>query len=240
MSSRKYDAIAKEYQEYAYIVSHDLNAPLRHLKQFSRLLIEEMDQNYLGEDQKEYIHFIEVSLEKLDRMQAALLEFSRINTRQEPFTTFSALDTTLRVIDGLKQTCKDKSLPVPDIKVHELPEITADAKQFERLMFQILDNAMKFSARDRSAFIDVSASNNENHMTFAIKDNGTGIPSQFHQEVFKMFRKLHTDDACDGTGAGLAIAHKIVDRHNGKIWIEAAPENGIILFFTLPRLKKDQ
>lgn len=240
MSSRKYDSIAKEYQEYAYIVSHDLNAPLRHLKQFSRLLIDEIDQKQLGEDQKEYIHFIEVSLEKLDRMQAALLEFSRINTRQEPFTTFSSLDTTLRVIDGLKQTYKDKNTPVPDIKIYELPDITADAKQFEQMIFQILDNAIKFSAKDRHAFIEISATSDDTATTFSVRDNGTGIPKQFHQDIFKMFRKLHTDDDHEGTGAGLAIAHKIVDRHNGKIWIEPAPENGITLFFTLPHLKKSQ
>jgi light-regulated signal transduction histidine kinase (bacteriophytochrome) len=227
----KIELIEKEYEDFAYIVSHDLSAPLRHVKEFTRLLIGGRKEK-LSYEEQEYISFLEKSLKKLDDMQEALLTFSRLSTRAGPIRKINCNEIIANALRTLEHKIEATS---PIIEYSKLPAINGDAQQIELLFFHLIDNAIKFHD-ELSTFrkISISALDQGEIWLFEIKDNGIGIPEPHHEEIFKMFRRLNPEEF-DGVGAGLAIALKIIRRHGGEILVESTPENGTSVFFSLAK-----
>ena len=227
-----YDNLVREYGEFVYIVSHDLNAPLRHLKEFSHLLVNSLE-NTINDDQKTYVSFINQSLSRLDSMQHALLEFSRINTLQKSKKTINSNYCIARTI---RQMAKDIDIRSVNIYYKSLPDIYGDPLLISKLFYCLIKNATQYHFNDGQKTIYIRSKQDEKQIIFEIEDNGIGIDSQFCEAVFTMFRRLHNQDEYGGgTGAGLAIAKKIVEIHNGHIWIESKATMGTKVLVSFPK-----
>jgi len=222
------ERIAKEYQDFAYIVSHDLNAPLRHVKEFTRLLIGAREDG-LNSEEQEYVSLLESSLRKLDNMQQGLLAFSRINTTDPEIQDVDLNQIVANVVNSLEGEISNINV---SFDIGELPTLRGDQKQLHSVFYNLLDNAIKFHEQNAERKVSVSCEENAGGHQFCIQDNGIGIKPDFHGEVFRIFRKLHAGDAFPGFGTGLTIAQKIIERHGGKMWIESEPEKGTTVFFT--------
>ena len=223
--------IAKEYEDFSYIVSHDLSAPLRHVKEFTRLLIGSRENN-LSEEEKEYIHFLEKSLQKLDDMQRALLTFSRIHTRAGPKREVNLEHTTLSALQDLKgiYDCSDIK-----IEINSLPIIKAEPQLIYLLMYHLIENAIKFQIPDNTnKSISISAFEEKENWMISVKDNGIGIPERLHEEVFRLFKKLDPEKY-PGIGAGLTLVRKISSYHNGSIFIKSKEKSGTEIIVSLPK-----
>lgn len=222
--------ILKEYRDFAYTVSHDLNAPLRHVKEFSRLLIGSREEN-LNEEEREYVTLLEKSLKRLDDMQTGLLAFSRINTTGKDFESVSSQELVENVIRALHD---DNTADKPQIEYTNLPTIFGDAGQLYNVFYNILDNATKFHRPSARREVSITTTKDDRNHLFEIKDNGIGIEEAFHSDIFRIFRRLHAGDQYPGSGAGLTLSQKIIERHGGAIWVESEVDKGTSVFFTIP------
>jgi signal transduction histidine kinase len=218
----------RELEEFAYIASHDLQAPLRRITGFAQLL----SKRYKGKLDGEADDFISRITNSTDRMQDLiedLLAYSRAGSRElAPART--DLNEVLRgVLADLDAQIKEAG---GEVAVERLPVVTADPGQLSRLLQNLIANAIKFRG-ERPPSVRVSARREGDEWVFAVADNGIGIEKKYTGEVFKMFRRLHAATAYPGTGIGLAIARKVVERHGGRIWVESEPGRGSTFYFTL-------
>jgi len=223
--------IAEEYKEFTHIVSHDLAAPLRHIKEFTRLLIDARQGDPTA-DEKEYIKFLEISLMKLNGMQRALLDFSRINTQ---VTAPSETDCNEIAASVLSDSVGVINERLTIIECGDLPTIMADKKQIHSVFMNLISNALTFHAENSlERKVTITASDEGDSYGFAVNDNGIGIAETDHEQVFRLFCRLN-QDAYPGIGAGLTIAKKIVDRHGGKIALVSDLSGGTCVNFWLPK-----
>lgn len=224
------ERIAREFEDFAYIVSHDLNAPLRHVREFTNLLIGTRRDN-LNEEEQEYIMFLERSLDKLDKMQQALLTISRLNTRAGDMLE---INCNLIIEQAIKKLDYDTDRET--FEFGNLPTLIAEPKQIEMLFYQLVDNALKFQVHHEALQkkIRINAEEAKDGWVFRISDNGIGIDPKYHEEIFRLFKQLEPN-IYSGIGAGLTIAHKIVGRHGGRIWVESQRGRGTDVFFVLPK-----
>ncbi|MDA1326356.1 MAG: ATP-binding protein [Proteobacteria bacterium] len=223
--------IAEEYKDFTHIVSHDLAAPLRHIREFTRLLIDARQEDPSA-DEKEYIKFLEISLRKLNEMQRALLDFSRINTQVTAPIETDCNEIAASVLSDSEEVINER---LTTIECGDLPTIMADKKQIHSLFMNLISNALTFhhgNSLERKVAITVSDEGES--YRFGIKDNGIGIAQVHHEQVFRLFRRLN-NDSYPGIGAGLTIAKKIVDRHGGNIALDSALGDGTCVNFWLPK-----
>lgn len=216
--------IATEHRNYAYIVSHDLSAPIRAINEFSKLLQQEC-QHSLTQEGEEYLSFIMNNAQKLNQMMDGLLQYSRLTNLAPLYTSFPLNDIAVQTADTL----------LPDINSHSLPIITADQQQITTLLQLLYDNAVKFRNKDKTLKIDLHVKENSHEWHIVMSDNGIGIASRFYPKLFKPFGRLHTDEDYPGIGMGLALAKKIITNHQGEIWLEPSPSGGLSIHFTLAK-----
>lgn len=224
-----YEQLKQEYEEFTYIVSHDLNAPLQRLQEFSKLFLEK-HINDLSEKDRLYIHFMKGAVVQLEQMQDALLELSQINTKAGPLME---VDCSVLVEQAVHLIVGRGSAQT--VKYEALPKVRADQDQLYKVFYHLIDNACKFHENREHGECQITGDDRIDHFMFQIKDNGIGIPDTLHEEVFKIFKRVQEDDTYEGIGAGLAIARKIINRHGGQIWIDSEPEEGTTVVFTLPK-----
>ncbi len=224
--------IKKEFADFAYVVSHDLGAPLRHIREFTRLLLGNLTP-HIGNEEKEYVKFIEHSIHKTEAMIEGLLQYSRLNTRAEPVTRIDCNRVFEETLDMLQDTLAARNARIR--KESALPFIEGDPGHIPLVFYYLLDNATKFHAPATHPEVVVSVARHGDLWRFAVKDNGIGMDPSRQDHAFTIFRRLHSDDEYPGIGIGLALAKKIVEqRHGGRIWIESAHGQGTTVFFTLP------
>jgi len=223
--------IQKEYEDFAYIVLHDLNAPLRHIREFTRLLLEARPTEDISQDEQEYAAMLNLALTRLDNMQHGLLSFSRINTADQKFEHINLNHIVQNAKDALEGDIVDANV---SFQSDDLPAINGDAKQLYTLFYNLLDNAIKFHKEDSRPKINIKVSEESENYIFEIRDNGIGIAEDLCEDVFRIFRKLHAGDQYAGNGMGLTLAQKIIERHSGKIWIDSHLDKGTSVFFSLP------
>jgi signal transduction histidine kinase len=217
----------KELEQFAYVASHDLQEPLRTVSNFTQLLAQRY-QDKLDQDAKDFIQF---TVEGADRMQVminGLLDYSRIGTKGEKFVHVDMKDVLNHVIINLNTTIKEKKALVTS---ENLPVVIADSRQMIQLLQNIVGNSLKFCKSIPK--IHISAREEPDKYTFSVRDNGIGIDNQYFDKLFKIFQRLHTRDEYGGTGIGLAICKRIIERHGGKIWVESKPGEGSVFYFTI-------
>jgi two-component system NtrC family sensor kinase len=226
--SRVLELSNKELESFAYVASHDLQEPLRAVSGFLEL-VEKQYKNKLDEKGKDFIHRAVSSAKRMQEMINDLLTYSRITTSGQSFELYSLEKILDRVLTNMIPTIERKNAVVTR---DPLPELTCDESQIHRLFQNLISNAIKFCDQPQP-LIHISAEEQKNHWLLSVKDNGIGIDPSYHETIFKIFQRLHSKDKYPGTGIGLAICQKIVERHEGKIWVESNPGKGSTFFFTL-------
>ena len=218
----------KDLEQFVYIASHDLQEPLRTVSNFSQLL----GRRYKGKlDAKadQFIGFIVDGTTRMQQMIDDLLAYSRISTRAKPFEPTNCETIFDQALANVKMAIEESGALV----THDyLPTVMADSSQIIQLFQNLLSNAIKF--RKEKPRIIVSAIQKGNDWFFSVKDNGIGIAPEFMENIFKMFEREHASAEYPGTGVGLAICKKIVERHGGRIWVESEQGNGSTFYFTIP------
>ena len=220
----------EDLERFAYVSSHDLQEPLRSIVSFSQLL-ERRYRGKLDADADEYIAFI---VEGGTRMQALILDlltYSRVNTKQQELTRTDAANVLAAVERHLEVPLREAGAT----NTHDpMPVVLADPTQLEQVFANLVSNAIKFRKPDEPLRIHVGARRLDGFWEFSVADNGIGIETEYFDRIFVIFQRLHTNEIYPGTGIGLAIVKRIIDRHGGKVWVESTPGEGTTFFFTLP------
>ena len=221
----------EELQRFAYVASHDLQEPLRSIVSFAQLL----DRRYRGRLDREADEFLGFIVEGGNRMQALirdLLQVSRVETEAKPLEPTDAAGVVTGALQLLEVPIREAGGAV---QVDSLPRVMADAAQLELVFTNLIGNALKYRGPDVPPRVRISARRaGPSWWEFAVADNGIGIEAEYFDRIFEMFRRLHTHEEYDGTGIGLAIVKRIVERHGGTVWVESTPSEGSTFFFTLP------
>jgi light-regulated signal transduction histidine kinase (bacteriophytochrome) len=220
----------EELGQFAYVASHDLQEPLRMVASYTQLLA----QRYKGQLDSDADEFIGYAVDGCDRMQRLiqdLLSYSRAGTNIGALREISGEKALEESLSNLQVTIKESGAVV----THDsLPAIMTDDAQLVLLFQNLIGNAIKYHGTE-SPRVHVSATNNAGHeWIFSVRDNGLGIEPQYFKRIFILFQRLHGQKEFEGTGIGLAMCKKIVDRLGGRIWVESQPHLGSTFFFALP------
>lgn len=218
-----------DLEQFAYVVSHDLRAPLRALKAYSQFLQEDC-ADQLDEIGLEYIEGIGESAQEMDQLVVDLLEYSRIGRIKVELSQVDLNKLLERVITSLRLR-EQAEIQLPT----DAPILSARAVRLEQIFTHLLSNAVKFLRPDVPPLIIVSCTEEENKWVFSIQDNGIGIQKKQFEKIFGIFQRLHTIDEFEGTGIGLAIVKKAVEEHRGEITVQSTVGEGSIFTFTWPK-----
>ncbi|MBP1927606.1 PAS domain S-box-containing protein [Methanolinea mesophila] len=229
---RKAEELARsneELERFAYVASHDLREPLRMVTSFSQLL-QQRYQGKLDADADEFIDYVVEGGKRMDALVNDLLEFSRINSRARPL---APTDMNVVVEDALKSLSVSTKESGARIEVGYLPTVPVDRTQIAQVFQNLISNAIKFRGED-VPWIRIGATRKDEFWVFSVRDNGIGIDPDYAETIFEIFKRLHTKEQYPGTGIGLAISRRIVERHGGRIWVESDIGKGSTFAFTIP------
>ena len=219
----------KDLEQFAYIASHDLKEPLRMVSNFIQLL-EKNYSNTLDEKANEYISFALDGTKRMRSLIEDLLSYSRVQTRAKPFEETNCSEVLKKVLDSLRLSLNETNAKISH---NGLPTVKADPSQIAQVFQNLIDNSLKYKSSNPPT-INIIAEKKENEWLFSVSDNGIGIDMQYKDRIFLMFQRLHTQSEYPGTGIGLAICKKIIERHKGKIWVESKAGKGSTFYFTIP------
>ncbi|GAA0568741.1 hypothetical protein GCM10009099_02960 [Caenispirillum bisanense] len=218
-----------ELQQFAYVASHDLQEPLRMVSSYLGL-IEKRYADRLDHTALEFIGFAVDGAHRMQNLINDLLEYSRVGTRGKPLAPTDAGAALEAALENLQVAVRDSGASV---QCGPMPQVLADEGQLVRLLQNLIGNALKYHRPGVAPTVRVTAEQVDGQWRFAVADNGIGIEPQYYDRVFMIFQRLHTRQEYSGTGIGLAICKKIVERHHGRIWVESEPGAGSTFFFTL-------
>jgi signal transduction histidine kinase len=217
-----------ELEQFAYVASHDLQEPLRIIASYVQLLERRYDE-VLDEDGRLFMRYIVEGALRMKALINGLLDYSRLGRSAQPFALTDCETVLTQVITNLQVTIQEKQAVVHR---EPLPTVMGDALQLSQLWQNLLSNALKFGGERPEIWI--GARRGEKEWLFWVRDQGIGLDVQYGERIFAIFQRLHTIEEYPGTGIGLAICKRIVERHNGRLWVESQPGAGATFFFTLP------
>jgi PAS domain S-box-containing protein len=218
----------QELEQFAYVASHDLQEPLRMVSSYTQLL-ERRYKDQLDQDAKDFIFFAVDGANRMQHLINDLLDYSRVTTRGKPFVKLDLSVVLGHSIANLQKKIQETGAMIVN---DDLPFVYGDEVQLVRVFQNLLDNAMKFRG-DEPPRINVSAKTIDDKIQISLTDNGIGIDKIYSDRVFTIFQRLHTKVEYPGTGIGLAICKRTIERHGGKIWFESEPGKGTTFYFTL-------
>nr|WP_255570287.1 ATP-binding protein [Cohnella sp. CFH 77786] len=226
-----------ELEQFAYVASHDLQEPLRMVASYVQLL-EKRYKGRLDQDADDFIHYASDGAHRMQNLINDLLAFSRVGTKGKAFKPVDSEVVLQHVLANLQQAAKENGATI----THDpMPTITADSTQVAQLLQNLIGNAIKFCDPARAPVIHIAAELREEEWLFSVRDNGIGLDPKYRDKIFQIFQRLHNKTKYPGTGIGLSICKKIVERHGGKIWVESVPGVFTTFYFTLPdRRSMDQ
>jgi len=224
-----------ELEQFAYVASHDLQEPLRMITGYTNLLAKRY-KDKLDKDANEFISFAVDGAKRMHCLINDLLTYSRVGTRPKEFTPVHCETVLAKTLLGLHVALQECGATV----THEpLPTLMGDETQLGQLFQNLVGNGIKYRNSKRPE-VYISCRRDSGNWLFAVKDNGIGIDPQYAERIFLIFQRLHTREEYAGTGIGLAVCKKIVERHSGRIWVESELGKGATFFFTLPALVEEQ
>jgi PAS domain S-box-containing protein len=219
-----------ELERFAHIASHDLQEPARQVVCYAQLLERQMGAD-LGEENREFLGFVVSGARRMQSLVRDLLAYARANRHE---SAPSRCEAGLPLAAALESLGPEIERTAARIETGPLPAVLADADRLADLFRQLLDNAIKFVRPGAAPVVTVGAQRNGGMAVFSVADNGIGIEPRYFDQIFSVFKRLHTLDAYPGTGIGLALCRRIVERHGGRIWVESRPGEGSTFRFTLP------
>ena len=224
-----------ELENFAYIASHDLREPVRTMRTFAQFLKKRHSQN-LDESAKQYLEFIIDGSNHMNQLIQDLLTYSRVNSQKHTIEEVILTDILKEIKENLGDTITTSKV---EISTLNLPiRIKVNPTKIKQLFQNLITNAIKFRKANLTPHIEISAQDIGSHWQFAVADNGIGINPDFHDQIFLLFKKLHSKKEYQGTGLGLAICKKVVEHHQGEIWIESNVDEGATFYFTISKEPK--
>ena len=220
----------KELEAFSYSVSHDLRAPLRAVSGFSQIVLEDYAPQ-LPEEAKQHLQTICDGAQRMGALIDDLLAFARLSRLPLNKRT---VDVGRQVRDALSELESDHTGRALELRVGELPACHGDPALLKQVWLNLLSNALKYSKNRVPAVIEVGSTLELGEVVYFVRDNGTGFDMRYANKLFGVFQRLHRQEEFAGTGVGLAIVHRIVNRHGGRIWANALPDQGATFSFTLP------
>ncbi len=229
---QKYIDSNMQLENFAYIASHDLQGPIRTIVSFTQLL-ERSLANRINEDEKDYVEFIISATKNMQHLIQDLLLFSRANTSDLKVATFDPRLLIEEVKGELRSNIDEKQAV---IKVDDIPSLVhADRQKIKQVFQNLIANALKFTPTDRMPSIHISCKEDQAQWQFSVKDNGIGIEEAYKEKIFMLFKRLHTPKEYEGTGIGLALCKKIVERHGGTIHVASKLGEGSTFTFSISK-----
>ena len=219
----------RELEQFAYVASHDLQEPLRMVSSYVALLGRRYD-GQLDDRADKYIHFAVDGANRMQRLIHDLLAYSRVGTRGGELTPTDTASVLRETLSNLEVAIVESEA---EVVYSDLPSVMGDPSQLRQLFQNIVGNALKFRSESRPR-VELEASRDGDQWTFLIRDNGVGFDQRYAERVFGVFKRLHRNADIPGTGIGLAICQRIIERHGGRIWAESKLGEGSCFYFTLP------
>src|SRR5229473_8306346 len=223
-----------ELEQFAYVASHDLQEPLRMVSSYTQLLMRRYGDRF-DKDAREFTAFIVDGATRRKQLIEDLLAYSRVGTRDKNFKPVDAGPSLKRALTNLRAAIQDSGATVTQDR---LPTIPCDEVQLAQLFQNLIGNALKFRKPDAAPAVHVGAADNGVEWEFTVRDNGIGIEPQYFERIFMVFQRLHNKGEYPGTGIGLAIVKKVVERHGGRIWVRSQPGAGTTFHFTMPKRRE--
>jgi PAS domain S-box-containing protein len=225
----------KELEQFAYVASHDLQEPLRTVGSFAELVVQRY-RGQLDEDGREFLGYMVDGAQRAQRLINDLLQYSRVGSRGKPFEEVGGEAVLGQALDNLQAAIEEAGAAV----THDpLPALKGDPTQLVQLFQNLVGNAIKFRRPEEACRVHVSCAEEPARRIFTVRDNGIGIAPQYFDRIFVIFQRLHSRSRYPGTGIGLAVCKKIVERHGGRIWVESEPGRGSSFHVALPRAPRD-
>ena len=219
----------QELEQFAYMVSHDLQEPLRMVASYTQLLSRRY-KDQLDTSAQEFIGYAVDGAQRMQGFIQDLLQYSRVGTHGRPFERLQTREVLQRVLENLRFAIEEKHA---EVVFGEMPELDADPVQLGQLFQNLVGNALKFSGAEPLR-VEIAAVRRDRDWEFSVRDNGIGFESKEAERIFVIFQRLHTRQEFEGSGIGLAICKRIVERHRGHIWVESEPGKGATFYFTIP------
>ncbi len=220
----------EELKHFAYIASHDLQEPLRMISSYVQLL-EKRYGNKLDDDAREFIAYAVEGASRMKELINDILTYSRVESRDEEFNSVDFETVLQKALHNLAVIIEENQA---EVRHDTLPAVDADASQIVQVFQNLIGNAIKFKSEERP-YIHISAEKKENEWLFSVKDNSIGFDQQYADRIFGMYQRLHAKSDYTGSGMGLAISKKIIERLGGRIWVKSDPGKGSTFYFTIPR-----
>ncbi len=223
------EALNKELESFSYSISHDLRAPLRSVIGYSSVLMEDF-KGQLGDEGNKVIAIIKQNAERMRSLIDDLLKFSKLG--RKPLSRSKVdVDTLVR---NLISQIKDSQNHSANVEIGELEPAYGDASLLTQVWVNLISNAIKYSSKNPVPRVEIDSQVSDQEVTYVVRDNGAGFDMQYADKLFKVFQRLHDDTEFEGTGVGLALVHKIVTRHGGRVWAEGKRDVGATFYFSLP------
>ncbi|SEH24959.1 PAS domain S-box-containing protein [Magnetospirillum fulvum] len=220
-----------ELEQFAYVASHDLRQPLRQVSSYVSLLQRRYGE-HLDDTAREFIAFAHDGAVRMDRLIVDLLEYSRIGRNTKPVEPVELSQVVADASANLSASLAESGGTIE--VTPPLPTVRGDSTDLVRLFQNLIGNAIKYRAPDRPPLIRISSVSTTTEHHISVSDNGIGIESDYFETIFRIFQRLHTPDKYEGTGIGLAICKKVVEQHQGRIWVESNPGQGTTFTIALP------
>jgi light-regulated signal transduction histidine kinase (bacteriophytochrome) len=219
----------RELEAFSYPVSHDLRAPLRATDGFARILLDDYGQQMPAEAVRR-AEIMAASARDMGRLIDGLLNFSRVSRQPVNRQRIATRDLVRQVLDSLMAGEEGHRV---EIELAQLPDCFGDPVLVRQVWVNLLSNALKFSAGRENARIEIGGTEQDRTRSYYVKDNGVGFDMRYAGKLFNAFERLHSYEEYEGVGVGLAIVRRIIERHGGRVWVEAAPEKGATFYITI-------
>jgi signal transduction histidine kinase len=220
----------KELEAFSYSVSHDLRSPLRAVNGFTGMLLARYSEQIPAEA-KRLLFQVERGGKRMGQLIDDLLRFSRLSRQPLLRERVNVSEMVNTIVQELRNESGEREL---EIRIGELPEVEGDSSLLRQVFVNLLSNAFKFTRKNK-ALIEVGCDTGGAENVFFVKDNGAGFDMAYSQKLFSVFQRLHTEDQFEGTGIGLSIVHRIVQRHRGRVWAQAEVGKGATFYIALPK-----
>jgi K+-sensing histidine kinase KdpD len=219
----------RELDAFSYSISHDLRRPLRAIDGYSSIVLTDFGAQLAPEAQR-YLNLVRGRVQYLGQLVDDLLAFSRLGRQALNTRPLSPSDVVRDALNDFKAEQDRRSV---DVRIHDLPGCEADCSLLRQVYVNLLDNALKFTRGQECPQIEVGARQTGSRTVYYVRDNGIGFDMAYAEQVFGVFQRLDVQESHEGTGVGLAIVRRIIEKHGGEIWVEAEPDRGAAFYFTL-------